>query len=57
MNEQQETKTENQPTAEAQIADLPLNGEQADQVKGGPTSQSKRTVVLQSSFGADSADE
>ena len=57
MNEQQETKTENQPVAETQIADLPLNGEQADQVKGGPTPQSKRTVVLQSSFGADSTDE
>lgn len=57
MNEPQETKTEHQPTAETQIADLPVNDAQADQVKGGPNPKSKRIVVLQSSFGDDGADE
>ena len=47
MNEKPETNTENQPTAESPLADLEVNDDQSDQVKGGPTSQSKRIVVLQ----------
>ena len=47
MNEKPETNTENQATAETPLTDLSVNDAQSDQVKGGPTQQSKRTVVLQ----------
>jgi len=57
MNEKPETNTNDQTATATPLTDLPVNDAQADQVKGGPTSQSKRTVVLKSSFSADSADE
>ena len=46
MNEKPETNTEIQPTDESPLADLEVNDDQSDHVKGGPTAQSKRTVVL-----------
>ena len=49
MNEKPETNTEKQPADETPLTDLTVNDAQSDQVKGGPTQQSKRTVVLQSS--------
>lgn len=48
-------KPKHQPTA--QIADLPLTRAQAEQVKGGPSTQSKRDLVLKSTFSSNSSSE
>jgi hypothetical protein len=48
MSDQQTDKeTQEQTDQNLDIEDLPVEDAAATQVKGGPTSQSKRTVVLQ----------
>ncbi len=47
----------NQDTNNESIVIADLTAQNADEIKGGPTSQSKRTVVLQSSVAGGSDDD